>query len=187
MLGTIVVATPCFANIRLEEPGRHDDCARSRERRPHPRELAGEKDRRITAPIVHDHRNPTRRRDPDRGRREQMPRPARVRHHVHDFRRPRRTPQAHAVGDEPEHGSQSPHALDPCRPVRGVGLHQRHHASFALQQHLELPRLVGHSAGRRRQRPHQHDRARRRCNGIGVRRVFARGHGHADARSTRAR
>ena len=62
-------------------------------------------------------------------------------------------PQAVQVRHQAETRPHDRQPAHPGRPVRRVGLHQLYAGTFGRQQFRELACLVGHAAGRRRQRP----------------------------------
>jgi len=76
-----------------------------------------------------------------------------------DFHLSGNAPKAEHVRNEPEQSTQTTNGCDESWPIGRVGLHQRYAGSFALEQFGELPGLIGHAAGRRRQRTDQPDSA----------------------------
>ena len=112
----------------------------------------------LAAAVVDDHGHPPQTRDPDRRRREQVPGPARVGHHVHDVAAPRGAPQRER--DRARAGT-APARRASVRPSAGrygaLVATSEHLGPLAAQQLGELPRLHRHAAGRRRQRADEPD------------------------------
>ena len=76
-----------------------------------------------------------------------------------DFHLTGNAPKVEDVWDDPEESANAANGCYKTWPVRSIGLHQRYVGTFALEQFCELPGLIGHTAGRRRQRTDQPDSA----------------------------
>ena len=141
----------------LQEPRGHHEAPSAPHRGANAARRALQELGRLAAPVVDDHRHAARVGNPHGRRSEQVPRPARVGHHVQHIAAAGRAPQQQQIGQQPE---QRAHPLEwrhPGRPVRGVGGHQGHVGLGSTQQLGQLLGLHGHATRRGRQGPHQTD------------------------------
>ncbi len=143
-----------------QEPGRDHDDRSTCERGTNGRELALEKGLGLPSPIVDDDRCAADRSHPDRGCREEMPRPTRIRHDVHDVRADDVPPQPEQVRHEPDQCANDRNLPDPRRCVGCVGLDNADVRALGCEQAGELARLIRHAARGRWQRPDERQAAR---------------------------
>ena len=82
-------------------------------------------------------------------------------------------PQLVQIRQQPSDRAQHRHATEHGGPVRGVGLHQLDLRAFGAQQLGQLPGLVRHAAGWRRQRSDEADPQPGELSRAGHRAAFA--------------
>ncbi len=143
----------------LEETRRHDQRCRAAQRTANGGARACKEDIGLAAPVIDHGRDAPPACDPYRRRRAQMPRPAGVGHDMDDFHLAGNAPKSEDVRHEPKQAAQTANGSNESWLIGRVGLHERHRGTFALEQFCQLPRLVGHAAGRGRQRTDQRDSA----------------------------
>ena len=140
-----------------------------------------------SAPIVQDHGN-TRAVGGAKCRSgEKVPRPARVRHDMHERRLSHHTPQIPEVGGQPKKCSQTGYSTNGARLVGSIRLHDTHPRPLLRQQSSELLGLVRHPTRRRWKWPDQDDAGRREIEHLSVRRASNRPtHTHSPTPTTSA-